>query len=101
MRHPSRLIIVVSAAGAAQANSKAAEVDREGGQLTFTAPLSASGSRPATHYWCSWALRADRDASIRAKLAALVSAGHVSIHDGTMLSPGQVLTTLGLQRVNT
>jgi len=52
------------------------EGDRpEGGERTFTAPLSPSGEEPATHYWCSWAVREDEDSSLYAKLAAAVAAG--------------------------
>ncbi len=29
------------------------EVDKEGGELTFTCGLSPDGNLPITHYWCS------------------------------------------------
>ena len=70
-----RLIIVVTASAAGAANARAKEVDPEGGERAFTAGLSPTGEEPATHYWCSWAVREDEDSSLYAKLAAAVAAG--------------------------
>ena len=52
-----RAIIVVPAGIQGAANDRSKQVDTRGGQLTFTVGLSPTGSLPATHYWCSWALK--------------------------------------------
>lgn len=97
--YTKRLLIVVTADVAAQANTHAKGVDAAGGERTFTAGLSPTGQAPATHYWCSWAMRPAEDTDLRSRLAALVGSGKVRVYDGTTTTPGQVLQTLGLQPI--
>lgn len=94
--YTKRNIIVVNAADAAAANTQATLVDILGGANTFTVPLSATGSPPATHYWCNWAMTVAEDADIRARLQPLVNTNRVRIFDALTTTPEQVLVTLGL-----
>jgi len=94
-----RLIIVVTASAAGAANARAKEVDPEGGERAFTAGLSPTGEEPATHYWCSWALRESDDGAMRTKLAAAVAAGLARVFNGNARTPESVLAELGLAMV--
>lgn len=69
-----QVIIVVNAAQAAQANAAAKTVDIVGGEKTFNVGLSATGSEPWTHYWCSWNMTAPDEAAIRKALEPLGAA---------------------------
>jgi len=92
-------IIVVEAGVRVDSNAKAKEVDAPGGEFTFTTPLSASGSAPATHYWCRWVQTPGEDSSLRGKLAVHVAQGRAWIYDGNLTTPEQVLAERGLKRV--
>jgi hypothetical protein len=94
-----RLIIVIKAAIRAQANARAAELDREGGENTFNVPLSISGNLPATHYWCSWQLDDDWDRQLKEKLQQVVTNGNAWVFNGNNRTPDSILTELGLQRI--
>lgn len=96
-----RVIIVIPADLAAQANSRAAEVDTEGGERTFTAGLVPAGSPPGTpptHMWCSWALRIAQNTAIRNRMQAIDVLSRVKIYDGNTRTPESVLQELGLER---
>lgn len=96
-----RLIILVTAEIAAQANARAKELDAEGGERTFTVGLSATGAAPATHYWCNWGLTGSGDAAVRSRLGALVDAGSAKVFDGNSRAPESVLAEVGLRRIET
>ena len=49
-----RAIIIVNQGNRVAANSSAKQVDRVGGEFTFTVGLSPSGNLPATHFWANW-----------------------------------------------
>jgi len=98
-QHTKVSIIVVEAGVQADSNAKAKEVDAPGGEKTFTVPLSASGSAPATHYWCRWVQTPGEDLSLRGKLAVHVAQGRAWIYDGNTTTPEQVLAERGLKRV--
>jgi hypothetical protein len=95
-----RLIIVVTAAQQAAANVQAKTVDTVGGDRTFTVGLNPTGrlADAATHHWCSWAMQPADATSLQTGLPTAVGAGNVWIFDGTVTTPDQVLTNLGLQR---
>jgi hypothetical protein len=98
-QYTRRLVIVVAAAAADACNTHAQAIDPDGGDRTFTVGLSATGSAPATHYWCGWSLVPAHDSAIRSRLAALVAANQARVYDGTAVTPDDVLGTLGLQRI--
>lgn len=111
--------IVVRADLAAQANIAAnhASWDPGGaGDQTFTVPLSASGSLPATAYWCSTAATNAIASAIATRLLARGATAQevtpivfgqtpasnrfaVFDMDGTGWTPDAVLTACGLQRI--
>lgn len=92
-----RLLIVVTANIAANANSRAKEVDLIGGEKTFNVGLSATGNLPATHYWCSWQLGDDWDARLKEKLKQAIDAGNAWVFNGNTRTPNSILTELGLK----
>ena len=95
-----RLIIVVAAPQQTAANVQAKAVDTVGGDKTFTVGLNATGrlADPATHYWCSWAMQPADATALQSGLPTAVGVANVWIFDGTVTTPDQVLTNLGLQR---
>jgi hypothetical protein len=101
--YTARLIIVVRANVAAAANTHGrAEDEADGGAGDpFRVGLSATGQAPATHYWCSWALRPAQVTNLNARFGALVDGTRVRVFNGNQQTPEQVLTTCGLQRVRT
>jgi hypothetical protein len=94
-----RLIIVVKAAAAAAANARAKEIDIAGGERTFVVGLSATGARPATHYWCSWNLSDGDHDSLRTKLQTAVDSNNARIFNGDLMMPEDVLATVELSRL--
>lgn len=100
-QYTQRAIIVVTAQVQNAANARAKEVDTVGGERTFTMGLSATGTAPATHYWCGWWMQPAEYAGLSAKLNSMPQAGsRVWIYDGNTTSEEVVLTTMGLQRIN-
>lgn len=97
--YSKRLIIVVNANAKTQANTRGKEVDTRGGEHTFTVGLSVTGKEPATHYWCSWAMRDDEKSAVEMKLALAEFSGKVQIFDGKRFTPEEVLAATGLQRI--
>jgi hypothetical protein len=113
-----RYIIVVRADLAPAANLAASQPDTDNGgtgHLTFSVPLSASGSAPAQAYWCNWALTTAQAGAIRNRLiergASAAEVLPVPFPSGTPASnkfavfdvaagwdPESVLAKLGLQR---
>lgn len=98
-RYSKRLVIVITAAIAAQANTRTRGVD-EGGD-TFTVALSVSGSLPATHYWCSWQMTDNIDVDVRRVLQTLIDSGEARVFNGNQRSRAWVLGNIGLKRINT
>jgi hypothetical protein len=98
-QHTARLIIVVRANVAAAANTHG-RAEEEGGD-PFTVGLSATGLEPATHFWCSWALRPAQVTSLNQRFGALVDGTRVRVFNGNQQSPEAVLATCGLQRIVT
>lgn len=96
---PTRRIFVVLAAVIATANSLALQLDTVGGAQTFTVGLSADGSLPATHYWCSWVVDLSGHPEIEQTLQQAIQNGQAWEFDGETVSPDDVLSTLGLQRL--
>lgn len=103
----ARLIVVVTAAARDQAAARIAQEPDAGETAqaalkTLDVPLSASGSLPATHYWCSWSVRPALAARITAWVndpAFPARAANVTLFDGLTMTPDQVLTTMGLKRI--
>jgi hypothetical protein len=113
-----RFIIVARADLAAAANlaAKQPDTDPEGGDTTFTAGLSASGSAPAQAYWCSWQMTLAQASAIRTRLrergATVAEVTPVSLNGSPASNrfavfdsddgwtPDLVLAKLGLQRVS-
>lgn len=97
-----RALIVIPADLAAQANGRAKEVDREGGEKTFTAGLVPAGSPPGTpptHLWCSWQMTTGQHTAIRNRMRALPDPlSRVKVYDGNTTDPESVLAELGLER---
>ena len=102
MRH---LLIVVGAADAGAANTRARAANPEGGDW-WDVPLSASGAAPATHYWCGVSLDAGLEADLRGLLAAAIGAGRAQVfvtrqpgqaETAQRKDPEQALAALGLQ----
>lgn len=117
-QYTRHILLIARADIAALANDAANQSDtNDGGRgdLTFTNGLSPSGNAPATHYWCSWAMR---PAMLSALVTRLRAAG-ATVPETTLVAFGQtpasarmaafdldsawtpdgVLTTVGLQRV--
>lgn len=114
--YTKRFIIVARADLAAAANlaAKQPDTDPDGGDQTFTVPLSASGSLPAQAYWCSWQMTTAQALAIRNRLrerGATVaevapvppggspSTNRFAIFDADDWMPQQVLAKIGLQRI--
>jgi hypothetical protein len=96
-QHTARLIIVVTEAIANQANTHGRAEDPGGDP--FTVQLSPTGAPPATHRWCSWALRPGQVASLNARFGALADGARVRVFNGNQQTPEQVLAACGLQRL--
>ena len=94
-----RYIIVVSAARKAVADSLAKQADPDTTATgTFSVGLSATGTAPATHYWCGWSVtQAQRD-----RLAARFTDGvnGVRFFNAANKTPEEVLTITGLKRIS-
>lgn len=93
-----RSIIVIDTVHRDQANARAKETDTAGGQSTFTEGLSATGSAPATHYWCNWQMLTSERGQVHARVGGL-HATQVRIYNGNVVTPADVLTTLGLKEI--
>lgn len=111
-----RRTMVCTAALRAQLNTAAKQVDTVGGQATFTVPLRAAGDVTDTvvAHWCSWSLDTQLLATLKtlAGVAGLVAAEtterapgftatpatlpRLSLYDGAIWAPEQVLAALGL-----
>ena len=96
-----RAIIVTPASLAPQANAgaKQNDLDPVGGEKTFTVPLSATGSLPATHYWCNWQMTPDHWDAAQTRIKSL--GAEVRVFDASTITPQEVLDTLGLQTIAT
>lgn len=109
-----RFIIVARADLAAAANlaAAAADWDPDGGSQTFTVGLSASGSAPATAFWCNTALTPSQALAVRNRLQArgatnaeitpiaigqTPASNRFAVFDGDLWTPDAVLTACGLQ----
>src|SRR5438132_10058179 len=99
-RYTRRFIIVQPAAGRAAANTQALSVDTVGGAQTFRVPLSPTGTAPATHYWCDWALQPSEHTALALALGTLAGALAPQLFNAASFTPEQVLQTLGLKRVS-
>lgn len=69
--HTKRVIVVVRADLAARANTAFSKPDTDetgGGASTFTAGLSATGTAPATAFWCNGAFKPAQALAIRTRL---------------------------------
>lgn len=98
--YTNRLLIVAPIAKKSEANTFAKAVDARGGQFTFeTQGYSASGSDPATHSLCSWAMT---DAELAA-LAVTFKDGQngYRVFDGNKTTPDEALAACGLKRIAT
>ncbi|MCR4341024.1 MAG: hypothetical protein NUW01_14175 [Gemmatimonadaceae bacterium] len=101
-------IVVIPAVQQADMNQAALQWDPTGGEETFTVPLSADGAEPASYYWCgTWMTQATWDA-ILAQFSAVenpsgsaryANTSGSKLYDGATWTPEQVLTDVGLQRV--
>ena len=96
-----RLTIVVSAAAAAAINGRVkADIDPPGGAW-LDVPLSATGNAPATHYWASAQLTPQLEDRLRQWWQAQGAAvrNNIRLFDGHAQTPEEVLTAVGLKRV--
>ena len=100
-RYTKRAIIVIDARNLVAANASAKAVDTVGGEKTFHAGLSPTGSLPATHYWCNWALLPVEDTALRGGLSGLVAANRATVFDAATTTPSQVLQALSLKQIET
>jgi hypothetical protein len=92
-----RAIIIIPAAKQAQASALAVEADPGTDGRTFTVPLSATGTLPASHYWCNWqTTQAQWDA-----LMARFPDGKQGVRyfDADTTTPEQALDATGLRRI--
>jgi hypothetical protein len=98
--YTQRAIIVVTAAAVTAANGRANQVDRTGGDKTFTVGLSATGLVPATHYWCSWLMTPGEYTDLTTRLDGIPNASlHVRVFDGNVMTAEDVLAATGLRRI--
>jgi hypothetical protein len=92
-----RAIIIIPAAKQVQANDLAQQADPSTDLRTFTVGLSATGTNPATHFWCNWqTTQAQWDA-----LTARFPDGKQGVRyfDADTTTPEQALTATGLKRI--
>lgn len=97
--YTNRLIVVIAADAQAGANAFAKQIDVAGGERTFTSELSPTGRSPATHYWCSWAMKKGEHDGLRTRLRLLVDSGKARVFDGNKLETGEILQQMGLKPV--
>ena len=89
------LIIVIPVNRKKQGEAVAKNADPSTQGETFTVPLSATGEEPATHYWCGWTVTKDQ----RGRLTAIENAAQGQIFDMEEYTPEEVLSELGLKRI--
>jgi len=95
-----RAIIVVGAQWMPDPNNIAKNIDVGGGERTFQyARLSASGSLPVSHYWCSWAMTEAEYAQLRNLCNNYINQGRIFWYDGALYTPQQVLVERGLKMI--
>ena len=73
MSQPSKRVFYVVAAGAAPAANRVCE-EAGFGAKAISAPLCAAGSpdgTAASHFWCSWAIRPEDEATVVTALAGI------------------------------
>lgn len=97
--YDKRLIIVITASKALEANDRASEIDTNRRDI-FIVGLSSNGNPPATHYWCSWQITDTINTRLRAKLQTLIDNNVARVFNGNILSREQVLSNTGLKRIN-
>lgn len=98
--YTQRAIIVVTAAAVTTANGRANQVDRTGGDKTFTVGLSATGLIPATHYWCSWLMTPGEYSDLTTRLSGIPNAAlMVRVFDGNATTAEDALAAMGLRRI--
>lgn len=113
-----RLIVVVRSDLQAKANNAAKAEDAAGGERTFTVPLALAATPITTAaYWCSWDFTATAKSITRLRTflqnqgfapgalggdgAAVNADRSIAIFDADRWTPDQVLTRLGLVRIET
>lgn len=94
-----RMIIVIVAEQQALGNQLALEWDPEGGQNTFTVPLSPTGQEPFTHYWASVTMPDATFDAIATELDPYVAQSQAWYFEQPPENPESVLSQLGLQRI--
>src|SRR5437016_5165644 len=77
--YTQRQIIVVTAAVAATLNAHAKLVDTVGGEKTFTAGLSPTGTLPATHFWCNWQMQPGEKSALTTLVTGLPAATQLGV----------------------
>jgi hypothetical protein len=98
-----RFLIILPLADRERANGVAkANFDPDGGEKTFSIGLSASGSAPATHFWCSALFSGEGAARLAAAQAAFPDAVVCPYNADTDPSfPKRKITELGLNQIVT
>lgn len=92
--------IVISASIQLIANKLADNVNPGKNEKTFTVGLSATGQRPATHYWSGWYLTNPERASLFSHLPDKgIFQGKIRYFDSNEYTPEQVLGVMGLKRI--
>jgi len=113
--YTKRLIIVIRADVAANANLASKLVDLTGGEFTWNVPLAKSGNPTVpVAYWCNWAMKPSQVTSLKTKLMARgftaenVAPGDTppanakaAVFSAAQWTPSEVLAVLKLQRIET
>lgn len=90
-----QLIMVIPVGKKTQGEALARSMDRGVKGETFTVGLSPTGKLPITHYWCGWTVTPAMAGIAKAAPAA----AQAQIFDMEEYTPEQVLSTLGLKRI--